>query len=121
MNNKNFKTAVIMLGAMIIILACGLPGASDVTETPATVTSVATETATEVGAPPTEIVAPSIQHQTIPVGLPEKGSGQAGDFDFQPYLKIKPPIRGDRFTYGRFEPPLQMQTPWMCISPSLIL
>ncbi len=110
MNNKNFKTAVIMLGAMIIILACGLPGASDATETPATVTSVATETATEVGAPPTEIVAPSIQHQTIPVGLPEKGSGQAGDFDSSTILENKTSIGGDRFTYGRFERPFNANT-----------
>lgn len=116
MNNKNFRTASIMLGAMIIILACSLPGASDATEVPATAiatdlaTEAATEAATEVSAPPTEISAPSIQHQTIPVGLPEKRSGQAGDFDSSTILENKTTIGGDRFTFGRFERPFNANT-----------
>ncbi len=104
MDNKNFKTAFIMLGAMVIILACSLPAATDATEVPVTATELAQE-ATPEGAPPTEVAVVAIQHQTVPVGLPDQHSGQAGDFDSSAILENKTVVGGDRFTYGRFERP----------------
>ncbi|MBK8782796.1 MAG: hypothetical protein IPO22_13535 [Anaerolineales bacterium] len=79
-------------------------------------TEAATEAATEVSAPPTEISAPSIQHQTIPVGLPEKRSGQAGDFDLLLFSKTRPPLAGS-VHLGRFERPFNANT-MDVISPS---
>lgn len=104
MNRKNLKTAFIMLGAMVIILACSLPAAADPTEAPAATATELAQEATQESAPPTEVPA-AIQHQTIPIGLPNQHSGQAGDFDSSAILENKTSIGGDRFTFGRFERP----------------
>lgn len=112
MNAKKTKIIFTWLCAIFIILACGLPGTTEVTEAPATeapATEVAvTEAATEVSAPSDQSVA--IQHQTIPVGLPEKQSGQAGDFDSSNVLENGSLVGGDRFTFGRFERPFNSGT-----------
>lgn len=117
MNFRNTKTVFFILSLMITILACGLPTADNatdvpVTEIPATEISAtevsATEVATQESTPADETTA--IQHQTIPVGLPDKQSGQAGDFDSSKVLENKSSIGGDRFTFGRFERPFNSNT-----------
>jgi hypothetical protein len=112
MQNRNLKTLFTMAGAMMIILACGLPTSTEPTTVapPSQVPTEVIQVAAEVSASPTEISTPSIQHQTIPVGLPEKGNGQAGDFNSSTTLENKTVIGGDRFTYGRFERPFNANT-----------
>lgn len=117
MNSKNVKTILFIFSIMLTILACGLPASKDatevpVTEAPATEVSAteiaATEAATQESVPADQSVA--IQHQTIPVGLPDKQSGQAGDFDSSNVIQNKSAVGGDRFTYGRFERPFNSNT-----------
>lgn len=114
---KNVKILFATLSLMITILACGLPAANDATEIPASEVPATEASATDV--PATEISTPesspadqtaSIQHQTIPIGLPDKQSGQAGDFDSSVVLENKTVVGGDRFTYGRFERPFNANT-----------
>ncbi|MBE0670515.1 MAG: hypothetical protein IH588_08005 [Anaerolineales bacterium] len=105
---KNAKTIFTVLCAMVIMLACGLPAAAEVTEVPATEAPATEAAATEVSVPPTE--AAVIQHQTIPVGLPDNQSGQAGDFDSSKVLENGSLVGGDRFTFGRFERPFNANT-----------
>ena len=110
MFNKSFKTTITMIGAMVIILACSLPAATDATEAAPTATETAQEATQESAPPPTEVATAAIQHQTVPVGLPDQRSGQAGDFDSSAVLENKTVIGGDRFTYGRFERPFNANT-----------
>ncbi len=106
---KNTKIIFAALSVMITILACGLPATPAVTEAPALTATEVDPESTQESAPPTEIAA-SIQHQTIPISLPDKRSGQAGDFDSSAVLENKTAIGGDRFTYGRFERPFNANT-----------
>ncbi len=117
MNPKNVKVIFFILSLMLTILACGLPASKEATEIPSTevpateisATEIsATEAATQESAPTSQPVA--IQHQIIPVGLPDQQSGQAGDFDSSKVLENKSSIGGDRFTYGRFERPFNSNT-----------
>ncbi len=117
MNYKNVKTVFIILSLLISILACGFPASDGATEAPIvelpaaeiSATEVAaTEAATQESAPADQPVA--IQHQTIPIGLPEQQSGQAGDFDSSNVIQNKSVVGGDRFTYGRFERPFNSST-----------
>jgi len=95
--------------AMIIMLACGLPGTAAVTEAPTTEAPATEAPATEVSAPPAEITS-SVQHEVIPVGLPAQQSGQAADFDASNVLTNGSLVGGDRFTFGRFERPFNANT-----------
>lgn len=113
---KNAKTIFFTLSLMITILACGLPSTAEVTqitEVPATEVAqeIISQEATQESAPtPTEVAAATIQHQTVPVNLPDQQSGQAGDFDSSTIIENKTVIGGDRFTYGRFERPFNANT-----------
>lgn len=95
--------------AMIIMLACGLPGTAAVTEAPATEAPATDTSATEVSAPTSEITS-AVQHEVIPVGLPSQQSGQAADFDASNVLTNGSLVGGDRFTFGRFERPFNATT-----------
>ncbi len=108
MYTKNTKTIFTVFCAMIIALACGLPGAAEVTEAPTIIVPSTDVPATEMSIPPTEIAA--IQHQTIPVSLPAEQSGLAADFDASTVLENGTLIGGDRFTFGRFERPFNANT-----------
>ena len=127
MSSKNLKFVFIVLSLVISTVACGFPAANDATEipaaeAPATEISATEVSATEVNATevaatqaPTQESSPadqsiSIQHQTIPVGLPDKQSGIAADFDASTVLENGSTIGGDRFTYGRFERPFNANT-----------
>ncbi len=107
MNFKNVKIVFAVLSLFATLLACTLPSANQATEAPGT-EAPATEQVTSETAPPAQPTA--IQHQTIPVGLPENQSGQAGDFDSSGVLESKTAIGGDRFTFGRFERPFNANT-----------
>jgi hypothetical protein len=101
MKSKNLNVYLAMTMLVLFVLACGAPTAP---EGPVA-TEAAPADAPVVGdAAPTE-AAPSIQHTDIPVGLPEKTSGVAGDFDSSKVLGSGSLVGGDRFTFGRFERP----------------
>lgn len=96
-----------MMSLIAIILACGFPALSDSTEAaptepPAAPTDLVTE-----ASPPAEIL---IQHQTVPVNLPEGRSNHAGDFDSSTTAAEKTSGSGDRFTFERFERPFNANT-----------
>lgn len=104
---KKSISHILMAISLLVIaaLACGLPAGATPTEAP---TEAATEAPTAVvEAPPAQ---PEIQHTTIPVGLPENQSGQAGDFDSSKVLENGTLVGGDRFTFGRFERPFNANT-----------
>ncbi len=86
----------LLLLIVTLILACnGL----------ATPTSVATDTG-QSAAPP----ATAIQHNLIPVDLPEKRANQAGDADSSTTARNEEAAGGDRFTYGDYERPFNANT-----------
>lgn len=106
MKSTNFRIPILLVSMLVFIVACGAPAA-------ATEEVVPTEAPTEVvvDVQPTATTAPpAIQHQDIPISLPDKQNGLAGDFDSSKILENKTPIGGDRFTYGRFERPFNANT-----------
>jgi hypothetical protein len=116
MLSPRVRNSFAMLALVLVILACGAPS---VPVTGATESAPVDAPAAGAGdAAPTEaaasgdapVVAPSIQHTDIPVGLPEKTSGVAGDFDSSKVLSSGSLVGGDRFTYGRFERPFNANT-----------
>lgn len=109
MNSSKFRVLFLLLTMFVFIAACSLPGTS--AETTETTEETPTEVAAEAveSAPPTE-VSPVIQHTDVPVGLPEKQSGQAADFNASKILESKAVIGGDRFTFEKFERPFNAST-----------
>src|SRR5262245_36804739 len=110
MKNQNLKTTLALFSIIAVILACNLPGQATpaplATEPPATEEIVAVvDTATS--APPTEI---PIQHQIVPVSLPDSRSGHAGDYDSSSTAPLKKSNGGDRFTFEQFERPFNANT-----------
>lgn len=104
-----------MTAMLVFVLACGAPSSNNAD--PASTAENGSADATEVAqvnesVPPTDLPSnnPSVQHAEIPVGLPEKQSGQAGDFDSSNILNSGTLIGGDRFTYGRLERPFNANT-----------
>jgi hypothetical protein len=85
----------LMIGMIVIILACNVPG-STVESLPADSTA-APESVT-----PTETPIP---HVTIPSSLPAERSSHAGDYDSSTTATSRQSAGGDRFTFGRFERP----------------
>ena len=107
MNKSKFRVMFLLMVMFVFVAACSLPGtssSSDVVATEEAATEVASITES---APPTD---PAIQHTTIPIGLPEKQSGEAGDFNSVNVIANKSVIGGDRFTFGRFERPFNANT-----------
>lgn len=110
MNLNKLRITALLLATLIFVIACGAPSSATPTEIVEESNAVETN-ATEV-APPVDISADnsSIQHTNIPVNLPEKQSGQAGDFNSSKILETGATIGGDRFTFGRFERPFNADT-----------
>lgn len=102
MKTKNARKYLSMLALIILTLACSLPSTTPTESAPLDVTEAPAESA-----PPTETV---IQHNNIPVSLPEKQSGEAADFDSSKVLSNNTLIGGDRFTFSRFERPFNAET-----------
>ncbi len=78
MDIKKLRTPSLMVGLIVIILACNVPTSEGLEAS-------ALPTATEPG-PPTEI---PIQHEIIPVGLPAERSSHAGDYDSSTTAALK--------------------------------
>ncbi len=109
MRKNNSKNFWLLISAVIIILACNVPGQATPTSLPVT-QPPATEvvlTANTPVPPPTEI---SIQHTLIPVNLPENRSSHAGDYDSSVTASQKKSNGGDRFTFEKFERPFNANT-----------
>jgi len=109
MKRRSAKSPLALTVVILAVLACNIPSAA--TEVPATepppteLVVVVANTATS--SPPTEI---PIQHQIIPVSLPENRSGHAGDYDSSATAAEKKSNGGDRFTFERFERPFNANT-----------
>lgn len=87
---------------VIFMLACSLPST-----VPTEIATAVTEEA------PTEIITATetvIQHEIIPVNLPNERNSHAGDFDSSTTADKKSAAGGDRFTFGRFERPFNANT-----------
>jgi hypothetical protein len=106
MRSKNFNVYLAMTMLVLFVLACGAPTAP---EGPVATEAAPADAPVAGDVAPTE-AAPSIQHTDIPVGLPEKTSGVAGDFDSSKVLSSGSLVGGDRFTFGRFERPFNANT-----------
>ena len=111
MKKRKFTSLVIVISIIIATFtACNFPVSEAATEPPTTAPS-ATElvaiVVTATSAPPTEI---PIQHQIIPVSLPENRSSHAGDYDSSVTAELKKSNGGDRFTFERFERPFNANT-----------
>jgi len=90
---------------LVSILACGT---SQATPTPEAI-SPAKEIVqvSDTAVPPTDT---PIQHQIVPVALPENRSSHAGDYDSSVTAAEKKSNGGDRFTFERFERPFNANT-----------
>jgi len=105
MRRRNINSTFALVAIISTVLACSFPSA---TETPATTppaTIIVENIVTE--GPPTDT---SIQHQVIPVSLPEFRSSHAGDYDSSITAQEKKSAGGDRFTFERFERPFNANT-----------
>ena len=103
MNTRNIKTFFVMISMIAIILACGVTSSGGGTDTaPAT-----SAPATSAPASPPES---SIQHTTVPIGLPAQRSSHAGDYDSSTTAARRTAAGGDRFTFERFERPFNANT-----------
>lgn len=102
MKQANVRTMLFIVLLLIFVLACGSAPAAEIPEGTEEPQATAATGAPTESAPPTS--AP-ITHNVIPVNLPEKQNGVAGDFNSSKVLETKGLIGGDRFTYGRFERP----------------
>ena len=112
MKKQSLKTTFALLAIIAAVLACSFPSATEIpaTDLPATElpsTEVVSVVDTATSSPPTEI---PIQHQIIPVSLPEFRSSHAGDYDSSVTAKDKKSNGGDRFTFERFERPFNANT-----------
>jgi hypothetical protein len=108
MPRLRLKKSMIVFAILSVILACNIPSPTEipVTEAPAAEVVVsAVDTATSE--PPTE---PPIQHEIVPVSLPELDSGHAGDQDSSVTADEKRSAGGDRFTFEQFERPFNATT-----------
>ncbi len=105
MKHQNLKVLIAALAMISAILACGSPSATEspATQPPESVIVSVTDTAS----PPTEV---AIQHQIVPVSLPENRSDHAGDYDSSKTAKEKMSNGGDRFSFERFERPFNANT-----------
>lgn len=100
MKSTSWKITLFMSAMIIVVLACGAPGATG-TEVP----GVSTE-APGGSTPATELP----QHEIVPVSLPVDRSSHAGDYDSSTTADKKASAGGDRFTFGRFERPFNADT-----------
>jgi hypothetical protein len=110
MKSQNLKTFFIMMSLLTVILACGAPAAGTATEAAPTdlpTDTVPTDLPAGLSTPPSDI---TIQHQVIPVSLPENRSSHAGDYDSSTTATNKTSAGGDRFTFERFERPFNANT-----------
>jgi hypothetical protein len=112
MLSPRVRNSFAMLALVLVILACGAPSVPVTGATEAAPVDAPAGDAAPTEAPASDTAsgdAPaagsSIQHTDIPVGLPEKTSGVANDFDSSKVLSSGSLVGGDRFTYGRFERP----------------
>lgn len=112
MNKAKLRITLTLLALILVILACGAPAGTS-TESPATDTSSTEVTTDPANGSTTEVPpanATSIQHQTVPVGLPAERSSHAGDYDSSTTAANKTSAGGDRFTFERFERPFNANT-----------
>jgi len=110
MKNRNQITTFALLSILATILACNMPGQATPTESPVTsipATEIVSVVETATSAPATEI---PIQHQVIPVNLPDNRSSHAGDYDSSVTASEKKSNGGDRFTFEQFERPFNANT-----------
>jgi hypothetical protein len=117
MDHSKFRVYSLFLVMFVFLAACNSPipaapetsseGANPIAavENPAAATEAPAE-ALEA----TEAAPPAIQHTDIPVGLPEKQSGQATDFNSSKIIETKTNIGGDRFSFEKFERPFNANT-----------
>jgi len=100
------KRLLMVSGGMILLLAlsaCSLPSQ----------TQIPTEVPSSPPIVPVTGVTPSataIQHQTVPIDLPEDRVNHAGDHDSSKTADQNRAPGGDRFTYGVFERPFNADT-----------
>lgn len=110
MKRQNLKTTFALIAIISAMLACNIPSAATevpATELPAPATEIVSVIDTATSSPPTEI---PIQHNIIPISLPENRSGHAGDYDSSVTAKEKKSNGGDRFTFEKFERPFNSST-----------
>ena len=105
MQKLKLKIVITFLALTIAVMACSSSKTPVATQSPATEIIVVQPTETS-GPPPTAV----IQHQIIPVDLPENRSSHAGDYDSSVTAKEKKSNGGDRFTFERFERPFNANT-----------
>jgi len=111
MKNRRLHISIFPIMILAVLTACNLPGSQSATQAPATSLPatelvVIVDTPTSIP-PPTEI---PIQHQIIPVSLPENRSSHAGDYDSSVTADQKKSNGGDRFTFEKFERPFNANT-----------
>lgn len=96
MKNRIFRTVIIMLTAAATIMGCTMPDEAAPTQAPIQV---------QASPAPT-----SIQHTTIPAGLPEERTNHAGDHDSSKSAAHQEAPGGDRFSFGQYERPFIANT-----------
>ena len=106
MKKRNLKTMFALFSILAAILACNTPGSA--TEAPATESPPEVVPLADTASPPPGEI--PIQHQIVPVSLPESRSGHAGDYDSSVTAEEKKSNGGDRFTFERFERPFNANT-----------